>query len=272
MKEFVEVGGLRIAYERAGRGPALVLLHGFVADGGTTWSRQLDELSDEFTVVAWDAPGAGRSAAPPPSFRLGEYADCLAGFVRALKLDRPYVVGLSFGGSLALELCRRHPAVPRALVLAAAYAGWAGSLDPVEVADRVRLGRRVADLPPDEFADALLPSMFSPDAFSPDGVPDAVARFRAGVAAFDRAGFLAMMWSSAEADLRGALAGIGVPTLLLYGDRDVRAPLPVGRALHAAIPGARLEVLDGVGHVSPVEAPERFNRAVRDFLRAAPPR
>jgi pimeloyl-ACP methyl ester carboxylesterase len=262
MKEFVEVGGLRIAYERAGRGPALVLLHGFVADGGSTWSRQLDELSDEFTVVAWDAPGAGGSAAPPPSFRLGEYADCLAGFIRALSLDRPYVVGLSFGGALALELWRRHPGVPRALVLAAAYAGWAGSLDPEEVAERVRLGLRVADLPPDAFAAALSPSMFSPSA-----PPDAVARFARSVAAFDRAGFLAMMWSSAEADLRDALAGVGVPTLLLYGDRDVRAPLPVGLALHAAIPGARLVVLDGVGHVSPVEAPERFNREVRAFLR-----
>jgi len=50
MKEFVEVGGLRIAYERAGRGPALVLLHGFVADGASTWSGQLDGLSDEFTA------------------------------------------------------------------------------------------------------------------------------------------------------------------------------------------------------------------------------
>jgi pimeloyl-ACP methyl ester carboxylesterase len=262
MKEFVEVGGLRIAYERAGRGPAVVLLHGFVADGGSTWSRQLEELSDEFTVVAWDAPGAGRSAAPPPSFRLGEYADCLAGFVGALGLDRPHVVGLSFGGALALELTRRHPAVPRSLVLAAAYAGWAGSLAPDEVAERIRLGLRVADLPPEEFADALLPSMFSPGA-----PPDAVARFRPSVAAFDRAGFLAMMWSSAEADLRDALPGVDVPTLLLCGDRDVRAPLSVGRALHAAIPGAALVVLDGVGHVSPVEAPERFNREVRSFLR-----
>ena len=58
--EMIEVDGLHIAYERAGRGPALVLLHGCVGDGPTTWRRQLDELSDDFTVVAWDAPGAGR--------------------------------------------------------------------------------------------------------------------------------------------------------------------------------------------------------------------
>ena len=58
----VEVDGLSIAYERAGSGPPLVLVHGFVGDGESTWSGQLDGLSDEFTVVAWDAPGAGRSA------------------------------------------------------------------------------------------------------------------------------------------------------------------------------------------------------------------
>ena len=63
--EAIEVGGLRIAYERAGAGPPVVLLHGFVGDGRSTWQGQIADLSDEFTVVAWDGPGAGRSADPP---------------------------------------------------------------------------------------------------------------------------------------------------------------------------------------------------------------
>ena len=63
--DLVEVGGLQIAYERVGQGPTLVLLHGYVGDGPTTWRQQLDGLSDAFTVVAWDAPGAGRSGDPP---------------------------------------------------------------------------------------------------------------------------------------------------------------------------------------------------------------
>ena len=63
--ELVEVGGLQIAYERAGSGPGLVLLHGYVGDGSTTWRRQLDGLSDQFTVVAWDAPGQGAQAIRP---------------------------------------------------------------------------------------------------------------------------------------------------------------------------------------------------------------
>lgn len=258
----VGVAGLRVAYERAGDGPPLVLLHGFVGDGPATWRHQIDGLSDEFTVVAWDAPGAGRSSDPPGSFRLPDYADCLAGFVDALGLERPHVAGLSFGGALALEFYRRHPAVPSTLVLAGAYAGWPGSLAPDVVDQRLRQSLQVAGLPPDEFVAALLPSMFSESAPA-----DRVAAFAAAVAEFHPAGFRAMALSSADADLRDVLPRITVPTLLLYGDRDVRAPLSVAEHLHAAIPASRLVVLPGVGHVSPVEAADRFAAEVRSFLR-----
>src|SRR5918997_1294202 len=66
--EQVEVDGLRIGFQRAGSGPPLVLLHGYVGDGPATWRPQIAGLSDEFTVVAWDAPGAGRSSDPPDQF------------------------------------------------------------------------------------------------------------------------------------------------------------------------------------------------------------
>ena len=104
----IDVDGHSIAYERAGSGPPLVLLHGYVGDGPATWRRQLDALCDEFTVVAWDAPGAGGSSDPPETFGMVGYADCLAGFIGALGLGRPHVAGLSFGGALALALCHRH--------------------------------------------------------------------------------------------------------------------------------------------------------------------
>src|SRR6266508_1882634 len=145
--EMIEVDGLRIAYERAGDGPPLVLLHGYVGDGPTTWRRQIEGLSDEFTVVAWDAPGAGRSSDPPESFGMAGYADCLAGFVERLGLGKPHVAGLSFGGALALELYRRHPTIPMTLILASAYAGWTGSLSREVVDQRLQLTLAAADLP-----------------------------------------------------------------------------------------------------------------------------
>ena len=123
------IGGLRVGYSRNGTGPPLVLVHGAWSDA-RTWRHQLEGLADAFDVIAWDAPGFGRSADPPAAWRMPDYADCLAAFVGELGVERPRVLGLSFGGSLVLELCRRHPELPRSLVLAGAYAGWAGSLPP----------------------------------------------------------------------------------------------------------------------------------------------
>jgi pimeloyl-ACP methyl ester carboxylesterase len=259
----VDVGGLRIAYERAGAGPPILFLHGFVGDGRSTWQRQLEDLSDEYTVVAWDAPGAGRSDDPPASFLLPEYADCLAEFVNALGVTRPHVAGLSFGGALALELYRRHPAIPRTLILAGAYAGWAGSLPPDVVAERLEQSLQSSTLPPHQFVETMLGTMFSRTA-----PHDRVREFATSVADFHPSGFRAMARASAEADLRDVLRHIAVPTLLLYGDEDVRAPTAVGEALHRAIPASKLVVLGGVGHASCVEAADRFTDEVRSFLHA----
>jgi pimeloyl-ACP methyl ester carboxylesterase len=255
-----EVDGLRIAYDRVGAGPPLVLLHGYVGDGPTTWRPQLEALSDEYTVIAWDAPGAGGSSDPPESFGMAGYADCLAGFINDLGLRGSHVAGLSFGGSLALELCRRHPGVSSTLILASAYAGWRGSL-PVDVAERrLHQALALADLSPDELVETLLPTMFS------DGTPPhVVAEFGAAMRAFHPSGFRAMARAAAE-DLRDVPAQVSVPTLLVCGDADERAPLSVAETLHAAIDGSRLVVLSGVGHVCNIEAPVAFNRAVRTFL------
>lgn len=257
----IEVEGLRIAYERAGTGPPLVLLHGYVGDGPTTWRLQVEGLCDEFTVVAWDAPGVGGSSDPPNSFGIAGYADCLAGFVDTLRLERPHVAGLSFGGALALEFYRRHSAIPATLILASAYAGWGGSL-PADVAEkRLQQALLLANLSPLEFVDALLPTIFSEAT-----APESVDAFRASMLTFHPAGFRAMAYASAE-DLRDVLPQINVPTLLVYGDKDVRAPLTVAEDLKAAISGSTLVVLPEAGHACNIEAPEAFNRAVRNFLR-----
>lgn len=258
--EHVEVDGLRICYERAGSGPAVFLLHGYVGDGPATWRRQIDALSDAFTVVAWDAPGTGGSSDPPESLGMGGYADCLARFVEALGLDGGHVVGLSFGGALALELHRRHPDLPATLVLVSAYAGWYGSL-PAEVADgRLAQAIELADLPGDDFVAALLPTMFAAET-----PRETVKAFGACMKDFHPTGFRAMARASAE-NLRAALPGVRVPTLLVYGADDVRAPRAVAEDLEAAIAGSELVVLEKAGHLCNIDAPDEFNRVVRRFL------
>jgi len=260
--DVIAVGGLRISFARTGQGSAVVLLGGFVGGAEATWRHQIDTLSTDRTVVAWDAPGSGGSADPQDSFRLPDYADCLAEVIAVLNLESPVIVGLSFGGALALEFFRRHRNQVSGLVLAGAYAGWAGSLPPDSVQARLRMSLEASRLPPSEFASALLPSMFSINAAA-----DRVAEFAADVASsFHPSGFRAMARASAEADLRDVLPTVDVPTLILHGDQDVRAPRAVADALHAAIPKSSLTVLADVGHVSCVEAPERFTAEVQAFL------
>jgi pimeloyl-ACP methyl ester carboxylesterase len=260
----VAVNGLEVAFERAGEGTPLLLLHGALCDS-RCWRPQLDGLADEFTVIAWDAPGCGQSADPPESWRLPDYADCVAAFAQALDLERPHVVGLSFGGGLALELFGRHRALPRTLVLAGAYAGWAGSLPAEVVEERVRGMLRDSTRDPRQVALEFSETLFdeSTDPTLVDEVVDLIADFHP-------AGVRAMAQGLAEADLRHVLPTVDVPTLVLYGDADRRSPMHVARELEVGIPGARLTVIPGVGHLSNLEDAASFNREVRSFLRSVP--
>jgi pimeloyl-ACP methyl ester carboxylesterase len=260
----VEVDGRTVAFRRRGDGPPLVLLHGAFADA-RDWQPQLDGLSEEFTVVAWDAPGCGGSFDPPADFGLDGYADCLAGFIHALGLERPHIGGLSFGGGLAIELFHRHPGVPRSLVLASAYAGWAGSLGRDEAEHRREQFLRDAERPLSEVVREFSATLFTGSA------PEELVRETIDImlGSTRPAGMRAMANAFADADLRDVLPSIDVPTLLVYGSADERAPVsPVAEDLRAGIRGSRLVVIDGPGHAVNLEAPERFNEEVRRFLRA----
>ena len=257
----IEVGGLTIAFARRGNGPRLVLLHGGISDH-REWRQQLDGLSDGFTLFAWDAPGCGASSDPPETFRMADYADILAGLIEALGLDRPHVLGLSWGSTLALELYRRRPDIPRSFVLAAAYAGWAGSLPPSEVAHRLDRLLEQIERPAREWVHEYVPTLLT------ERAPHEMARELETIMTDSRtAGLRPMLLAMAEGDSRGVLPTISVPTLLLYGEEDARSPRDVTERMHAAIPGSTLVVLPGVGHHANVESPESFNDAVRRFLR-----
>ena len=241
----IEADGIRIAYERAGEGPSLLLC---TATSATPrdWGRQLDELADAFTVVRRTRPGAGRSVGParvlpPPALR---------------------------------RLCRRlHPAVglerphvARAVVRLRASAGALPALasDPAHARCwrlRTRAGR--ARSRPRRCAGASTGS--STRSISPRANGRRGACRRCSPRRAPRPPIEQLVLASpvpprgapgdgrsrcAEADLRDVLPRIDVATLLLYGEHDVRSPLPVAEALHAAIPGSRLVVLAGVGHVS----------------------
>jgi pimeloyl-ACP methyl ester carboxylesterase len=263
--QVVRASGLEIAYERVGEGPPLVLVHGAPADG-RLWQPQRAGLGDEFKVVAWDEPGAGRSSDLPAVFGLADYANCLAALMRTLELGPAHVAGLSWGGTVALELYRRHPGLVATLILVDTYAGWKGSLPEEELRARVAGVRRMLAAPAEEF-DPTPPGLFAGDP-----PPELALLLRDIFAAVRRESLRTLLLVMAEADLRDLLPRIAVPTLLIWGELDARSPLSVARQFEQAIPDTKLVVIAGAGHLSNLERPERFNQAVREFCRAHPPR
>lgn len=263
--DVVRSNGLEIGYERVGTGAPLVFVHG-AAEDGRVWGPQLAALSDEFTVVAWDEPGAGRSSDVPEEFGLAGYANCLAALIEGLALGPAHVAGLSWGGTVTLELYRHRPDLVATLILVDTYAGWKGSLPAEEVRARVAGARRMLAAPAEHF-DPTLPGLFAGE--PPAEFVPLLAQVAAAVRPRSLETQLRVM---AEADQRDMLAQIAVPTLLIWGEHDARSPLRVANEFQQAIAHAKLVVLAGAGHVSNLERPEPFNAAVREFCRAHPPR
>ena len=254
--------GLKVAYERVGEGPPLVLVHGAGVDG-RMWQPQLAALADNFTVVAWDEPGAGRSDGLPAGFGLADYAHCLATLIDALALGPAHVAGLSWGGTVVQELYRHHPERVATLILADSYAGWRGSLPAEEVQARVEGVRKM---------------LAAGERYDPPGLvagePSAelASLLEEMTAAARPASLGAQLFMMAQTDQRDLLPRIAVPTLLIWGDSDARSPLSVARQFADAIPSAELVVIPGAGHVSNLEQPGAFNEAIRKFCRDHPPR
>lgn len=253
-----EINGLSVAYERTGSGPALVLLHAFTHDS-RVWRPQLEGLSDSFTIVAWDAPGAGQSTDPPETYGIGDWADCLAGLLDAAGIQRAHILGLSWGGLVAQEFYRRQPTRLWSLILADTYAGWKGSLPEPIPEERLAACLRDASLPPSEFVARYLPAMVSK---SSRQVREELASIMSD---FHPVGFRLMATTLAHADTRDLLPSIRIPTLLIWGESDARSPVSVAYQICDAIPGAKLAIISGAGHVSNLEEPVRFNMEVRGF-------
>ncbi len=262
--EVFRANGLEIAYRRVGEGPPLVFVHG-AGEDSRVWQPQLAALADEFTVLAWDEPGAGRSSDLPADFGLADYANCLAALIEVLALGPAHVAGLSWGGTLVLEAYRHHPELVTTLILIDTYAGWKGSLSEEEVHARVAGARQMLAAPAEEF-DPTPPRLFAGE------TPTEFVPLLEEIAADVRPETLrAQLLVMAEADQRDLLPKIAVPTLLIWGELDARSPLSVARQFQEAIPDTKLVVIPGAGHGSNLERPEPLNEAVREFCRRHSP-
>ena len=192
-------------------------------------------------------------------------AGVLAALLKALELGPAHIAGLSWGGTVLLELYRRHPELVATLIMIDTYAGWKGSLPADEVGARLA-GTRTMLAGSDEEFDQTLPGLFA------NGPPADFVPLLAAIAADVRPATLGHELAiMAETDLSDLLPHITVPTLLIWGQYDARSPLIVAHKFEEAIPDSRLVVIEHAGHMSNLERPERVNDAVREFCRAHPP-
>ena len=259
----ITVHGVNLAVEERGEGPAVLFVHGYPLDR-TIWREQIGAL-EGFRCIAADLRGMGQSDSPDLGYSMSIYAADLAALLDVLGVDEVVLCGLSMGGYVAFEFLRQWRSRVRGLVL----------MDSRAEADtpELRRARDAAAATARErgagaIADAMLPRMLAPATISRR--PDVAERVRALMAKTPVAGIvgaLAAMRDREESEsLLPTLAG--VPTLVVVGEADTLTPPNQARAMADAIPGGRLAVISGAGHLPPVEQPEATTASLREFLRS----
>jgi 3-oxoadipate enol-lactonase len=235
-------------------GPTLVLLHG-VGGNHASWFHQVTEWRHRFRIVVPDARGFGRSTDPQRSGRDDFVGDFEALFDHA-GIDRAVLVGQSMGGGTAISFACRHPEKVRALVLADTLFGIA--LPESVRADMAALTARMATASQQE---RVLGPRFR--AASPH-----LATLYTALASFNVANVRTLTGTQA-AHTPAEIAATRIPILFLVGQEDALFPPSAVRAVHLATAGSAYVELDGVGHSGYIEAPDRFNSAIAEWLTTA---
>ncbi|GAF43531.1 alpha/beta fold hydrolase [Rhodococcus wratislaviensis] len=244
----------------SGSGPALLLLHG-IGGSADSFTPQFDELSSSLRLLAWDAPGYGRSEDPGRPFDLDDYADAAADVIRDRCGDAgAHVLGMSWGGVIATRLAMRHPGLVRSLLLGSSTVGSGADDDAA-----ARMLARAATLEQEgseAFAAERAPSLLSGTA--DDELTAKATAIMASSIRLPGYGYAAE--SMAATDHTADLPKIDIPTLVLGGDEDGVTGVPASQVLAGGIPGAVFVTIRGAGHLANQERPEAFNAWVESFI------
>ncbi|MBV8718596.1 MAG: alpha/beta fold hydrolase [Chloroflexi bacterium] len=255
--QYLDVPGARLYYETAGDGPPVVFLHGFSLDA-RMWDDQWDAFASRHRVVRYDLRGFGRSEAQPVAY---SQEDDLVALLDHLEIARAHVIGLSMGGVYAVDFALAHP--ERVLGLVPVDGAASGSLGPMPPGPALAEAQ-AAEGRTDEALTSWLADPFFTPAHEQPGV---AVRLREIVSGYG-------WWAARHPGKRrrihppaaGRLGEITAPTLVVVGERDVPRLRETSDELARGIPGARLLVLPGAGHMANMEAPQAFNTAVLNFL------
>jgi pimeloyl-ACP methyl ester carboxylesterase len=256
--------GDRWSYMEAGRpdAPPVLLLHG-IGGNSMDWRYQFEGLSDRFRVIAWNAPGYVLSdALTIETPTCSDYAGAVGDLLDALQLRRVHLLGNSFGSRVAQCFAMFYPDRVMKVAMVGPSAGPDGLTDAQKAAT---IATRESQIASGGYgfgarADALV---------GPKTSPELLALVRNGARATNPQAFRqAVRFSLTDGYSPGEVAAkMRAPVLLIAGSEDRISPIPANAALlKKAIPTAQLEILEGIGHLPHLEAPDRVNALVRAFL------
>jgi 3-oxoadipate enol-lactonase len=226
------------------------------------WDEQVRALKDRYRILRFDMRGHGQSDAPRPPYTLAELASDVLGLWGALKVDKSHWVGLSLGGMIGIHLAARRPDKFRTMIATDCRADANEAYQNVFV-ERIRTTREngMAGM-----VEPTLARFFTKDFIA--GNPKAVAQMGEMIRNTSAEGHIGCCEALRGLAEGASLPKISVPALFVGGEHDLGGPPDLMRAMAAATPGAKYIMIEGAGHISNIEAPDRFLAAIEPFLAA----
>jgi pimeloyl-ACP methyl ester carboxylesterase len=259
-----KVGAINLEYYIEGQGPPLLMIMGFGGQANS-WSESfLQRLRPHLRVIRFSNRGAGRSDRPEEPATIRLMADDAAGLLSGLGIERAHLFGVSMGGMVAQELALAHPERVGRLVLGCTTAGMSKGVTASP--ETLALLLPAPGLSREEQIRKAWPAICAP-AFLESGAAFLEAMLQSSLENPTPIDTLMKQMAAVQAfDSYDRLPRITAPTLIVHGDLDLLAPPDNGRILHERIPGSRLEIIGGAGHMFFWEKPEAAARAIREFL------
>ncbi len=257
----IRVRGIEMAYDDVGSGPPVVLLHGYPFNR-SMWREQVESLSPSYRVITPDLRGLGETTVTAGPATMDEMAEDVAALMDKLDVKGAVLGGLSMGGYVTLAFYRHFPRRVRALILA--------DTRPQADTDEGRRSReeqanKVLKEGMESIADGFLQKVLAPATLT--ARPEIVARVREMITGTKPQGAAnALGGMAARRDHTDFLPNIDAPALIIVGSEDQLTPPKDSELMRREIPGARLKIIDGAAHLSNLERPAEFNRALTEFL------
>jgi 3-oxoadipate enol-lactonase len=258
----IAANGIQVNYQVEGDGPWVVMSHS-LACSLAMWTPQIAALRSRYRVLAFDTRGHGASDAPAGAYTLEQLADDLHGLLAALKVERPHFVGLSMGGMIGMTYALKYPGVFRSLVLCDTTSRFPPEAAPLW-ADRIRIATTQGMEP---LVEPTLKRWFTEGYLAQrPPVVEEVARM---IRATPPIGYAGCCHAIPKIDATDRLHEIRCPVQIIVGEQDAGTPVAMSKAMQEAAPGSELVILPDASHLSNLQQPEAFNRALMDFLARA---